>query len=711
MRLSLRFTPWMLLLLAPGAHAQVVNDPSRADGAHKVRIKAADFQRAQPIPTHANNKDLSDFGRWATFSKGLPHNSYGEPDPTQYDALLTALLSGDPAQLEAVVLGGERRLVNPQAGFAYALEGADAQAVTMRPAPDFDSAEASGEMEELYWMSLLRDVSFDQYASNRRIVQAATRLSQLQEFRGAKEKTGLVTPATLFRAETSGALRGPYVSQFLLKTIPYGGGPLVTESDVNPPGVGVEPGAHQPIEQRIWTRPAGDDRVTFYNEWLSIQNGANPADPTDTLEDFDDTRRYIRNGRDLAEWVHFDYPLQASLNAAFLLARQGDFLPNGKYDPDPKSSPLADDPNSPYRFYQKQEAFVTYGNSEAQSVTALVTNTVLRAQWFQKWQTHRRLRPEEYGGRVHHTLSGTVYYPVPPELLYSPILSAVFDHNQQRNIDRGLGTDGTYLLSQTFPEGSPIHPAYASGHSTYMGAGITVLKAFYGDVPVINPQVSNEDGTALVPYSGKLMMFDELDKLASNVGMARLFAGVHYRSDHDNAVRLGELYALRTLQDWARLNPEPLLGDSRGGGFQVRTLGGNTLTVSAEAPALPNHVSVVNGFVLYNLSTHQPIPGFTPLYNGAVIDISDLAAQGININKVSILARTFQPAVGSVQFWYDGNIYVDDANPYLPSDDPSALTPFQLTVGTHVLRATPFSAANAGGLGGGPLTLRFTVQQ
>ena len=711
MRATVRLAPWLLLLLAPGASAQVVNNPDRADSALKVRVHAAEFQRAQSIPTHANNNDLNDFGRWATYSKGLPHGGNGEPDPVQYDALLAALLSGLPSQLEAVVLGGERRLVNPQAGFAYSLEGADAQAVTLRPAPDFDSAEVAGEMEELYWMSLVRDVRFDQYAADPRIAQAVSRLNQLREYRGARVASGMVTPATLFRADLSGAVQGPFLSQFLLKTVPYGGGPLVTESDVNPPAVGVEPTAHQPVEQRIWTRFAGDDRVTAYNEWLDIQNGAPPGDPVDTLEDLDDTRRYIRNGRDLAEWVHFDYPLQASLNAAFLLARQGDFSPDGKYDADPKSSQRMGGVTGAYFFSKNQEPFVTHGNSEVQSVTALVTNTVLRAQWFQKWQTHRRLRPEEYGGRVHHTLTGTVSYPVPSELLGSPVLPLVLARNAQRNAERGLGSAGTYLLSQTFPEGSPIHPAYSSGHSTYMGAGITVLKAFYSNVPVINPQVPSADGTALVPYSGTLMMFDELDKLASNVGVARLFAGVHYRSDHDHASRLGELYALRTLQDWARLAPEWPFGTGRVVGYSVqRTLGGNPVLVTATTPALPNHVSAVNRFSLYSLSTGNPIPGFTPLYNGAVIDISDLAAQGINIDKVSVLASTFQPVVGSVRFTYDGVTYTDNANPYLPTDDLSAPA-FSLTVGTHVLTAVPYSAASAGGLGGVPLTIRFTVQQ
>jgi hypothetical protein len=701
--------PLLLALLAPVAQAQVVNDSTRPDGAKAVRDAASAFQRSQTQATHQNNNDLQDFGRWAVYSKGLPHNTVGETTASQFDALLNALLTGNPAQLEAVVLAGPRKLVNPQAGFSFVLEGADPQAITMGPAPDFDSAEVSGEMSELYWMSLARDVSFDQYGTNSQIASAASALSGARIYRGARNSSGFVTPATVFRAELPGAVTGPFVSQFLLKTVPFGGGPLVTESEGNPPPAGTEPTAHQPIEQRIWTRFAGDDRVTQYDEWLAIQNGALPADPTDTLEDFDNTRRYIRNGRDLAEWVHFDYPLQASLNAAFLLARQGDFLPDGKYDPDPKSSPRAQDANNPYQSYAKQEPFVTFGNSDAQSVTSLVTNTALRAQWFQKWQVHRRLRPEEYGGLVNLTRSGLRTYPIPSELLNASVLPLVFQRNAVRNAERGLGTGGTYLLSQAFPEGSPLHPAYASGHSTYMGAGTTILKAFYADFPVINPQVPNADGTALVPFSGTLMMFDELDKLVSNVGVARLFAGVHYRSDHDNAARLGELYALRTLQDWSRLYPERLPNGTPFQGFQVRTFGGNTVTVNATGPALPNAVSRVDSFTLLDAYTKQPISGYDPIYNGMVLDFSDLAARGHT--QFIVRANTYPQNVGSVRFVINGTPRIRSAYPYYlgdGQDDAGQLVP--LGVGNLVITATPYSGAGATGIGGVPLTGRGTVQ-
>jgi hypothetical protein len=702
MRTSLRSIPW-LVLLATASQAQVVNDTARPDQAKAVRDAASTFQRGRPVATHANNNDRADFGRWATFSKGLAHDSNGEPNATQYDALLAALLTGDPAALEAVVLGGTRPLNNPQAGFSFVLEGADPQALTMRPAPDFDSVEAAGEMEELYWMSLVRDVRFDQYTSTSIISEAVDALNALPEYRGAKNVSGLVSTGNIFRAEDSGSEAGPFISQFLYKTIPYGGGPLVQTTETNPPPSGVEPTAHQPIEQRVYTRLPGDDRVTAVSEWLSIQNGAAPADPVDTLEDLDATRRYLRNGRDLAEWVHFDYPLQASLNAALIMARQGDFASNGRYDSDPSSSPRAADLNSPYRGYGNQEPFVTFGNSDVQSLTALVTNTALRAQWFQKWQVHRRLRPEEYGGRVHTTLAGTRVFPVPARLLNANVLTQVFARNAQRNAERGLGSGGTYLLNQAFPEGSPVHPAYGSGHSTYMGAGITVLKAFYADFPVRNPQVPNADGTALVAFSGSLTMFNELDKLASNVGVGRLFAGVHYRSDHDHAVRLGELYALRALQDWTRLYPEDGFQ-----GFQVRTLGGNTVTVNATGPVLPTSVTTVNSFTLYNQDTGQPVPAANPIRNGQVIRLGELGLTNANLN---IRANTYPPTtVGSVRFNYDGTVYTESAAPYfLDGDDGSRNINLKAT-GTHVLTGVPFSEAAGAGVGGVPLTLRFNIQ-
>ena len=53
------------------------------------------------------------------------------------------------------------------------------------------------------------------------------------------------------------------------------------------------------------------DYLISYHTWLSSQNGI-----VTEIEHIDtNTPRYIRNGRDLAECVHKDYPCQGFLNA------------------------------------------------------------------------------------------------------------------------------------------------------------------------------------------------------------------------------------------------------------------------------------------------------------------------------------------------------------------------------------------------------------
>jgi hypothetical protein len=41
----------------------------------------------------------------------------------------------------------------------------------------------------------------------------------------------------------------------------------------------------------------------------------------------------------------------------------------------------------------------------------------------------------------------------------------------------------------------------------------------------------------------------ELNKLASNVSLGRNFAGVHWRSDHAESLRLGEQVAIHLLRE------------------------------------------------------------------------------------------------------------------------------------------------------------------
>jgi hypothetical protein len=67
--------------------------------------------------------------------------------------------------------------------------------------------------------------------------------------------------------------------------------------------------------------------------------------------------------------------------------------------------------------------------------------------------------------------------------------------------------------------GTPRHPAYPSGHSTYSASAARYLGRFF-------PKWK-----------------EELDKMADNIGMARLWAAVHWRSDHTFGRTVGSAVA------------------------------------------------------------------------------------------------------------------------------------------------------------------------
>jgi hypothetical protein len=109
---------------------------------------------------------------------------------------------------------------------------------------------------------------------------------------------------------------------------------------------------------------------------------------------------------------------------------------------------------------------------------------------------------------------------------------------------------GSYLLPQVYPESSPLHPSYPSGHAVVAGACVTILKAYFDESAVIsNPVKPSPDGVALERYDGRLTIGDELDKLASNVALGRNMAGIHYRSDYEAGLNLGEEVAIRLLEE------------------------------------------------------------------------------------------------------------------------------------------------------------------
>src|SRR6476660_3832489 len=126
----------------------------RREQAYKLRVEAAKYWLTQPLADHTTNGDEERYpSRIGSYTKGLPHNRFGEVDPYAWSTLIAALDSGSPAAFENIVLGGGRPLGNPQSGLAFDLEGLDSQAMAPKIPPTLASAEEAAEMTELYWMS------------------------------------------------------------------------------------------------------------------------------------------------------------------------------------------------------------------------------------------------------------------------------------------------------------------------------------------------------------------------------------------------------------------------------------------------------------------------------------------------------------------------------------------------------------------------------
>jgi hypothetical protein len=130
-------------------------------------------------------------------------------------------------------------------------------------------------------------------------------------------------------------------------------------------------------------------------------------------------------------------------------------------------------------------------------------------------------------------------------------------------------------LPLAFPEGSPLHPSYGAGHATVAGACVTILKAWFDESAIIeNPVVPDSTGQTLTQYSGDtLTIGGELNKLVSNVALGRNIAGVHWRSDGTESLKLGEAIAISILRDQKACYNEQFSG------FSLTKFDGTTITV------------------------------------------------------------------------------------------------------------------------------------
>ncbi|HUI83051.1 MAG TPA: twin-arginine translocation signal domain-containing protein, partial [Candidatus Binatia bacterium] len=490
------------------AEASVVHYKSyyRANDSFNYRKSTAQAEKID-LGELPDNGDLQRFTDYSgNFSKCLQHDALGTPNRASYKSLLYALQTGRFQDFENVLVGNpggnapNSTLNGPQGTFAFDLEGRDSHATLIPPAPSVSSAQTAAEEVEHYWAALMRDTPFEDYPSSSLAAQACVDLNSMSY---VSQHVSIypypVRPQNLFRGQFvpgDGNVKGPYISQFALQPTFFGALPV-------------------PCRNRRFASisEGGADYMTSPVEYQNVQNGFVPG----ASLVFDSTDRYFRMGRDLSAYTHVDVPYQEYLVAMLLLAQMK--------APVNRGNPYG----YPYGRGRTTHGFVTFGsefcNLDAATTLAEMATRALKAAWFHKWIVNLRMRPEEYGALVHANL--THQHPMPqaaqalhPDVLHSAVLSLIYS---QYN---------SFLLPQAFPEGSPTHPCYPTGHGTAGGACITAIKFFFDCNQPIRPlltamgsevMVPTSDGLSLEPYTGadrdSLTINGELSKLGWNISL------------------------------------------------------------------------------------------------------------------------------------------------------------------------------------------------
>ncbi len=209
------------------------------------------FNTPAPGPAHPNNGDenltVPCGARFVgNFHRTLPHNQWGEiADANQYNLLVYGLTG--PQSEAALLIEQIAKGATDSAGLAAPLTGRANErllplpsSLTMPPAPKVQGASIGAEMVELYWMALLRDLSFAEFAGNPLVDQASADIAAAfnstahdtrpdpgepqpkLDFPSADGHTASISSKTLFRCGLPGEDQGPNVSQFFLKNIRYG---------------------------------------------------------------------------------------------------------------------------------------------------------------------------------------------------------------------------------------------------------------------------------------------------------------------------------------------------------------------------------------------------------------------------------------------------------------------------------------------------------
>jgi hypothetical protein len=513
----------------------------RANNAKAARVNAANRERAVALPPHTTNGDEQLYqDRSASYSKGLLQSTFGVVNPSAWQSFKKAIASGSATDWNNIVIGGTRTQNGPQGAYAFTLEGTDSGAFGNAPSPENQqnlvvvppfaavaSADYGQQLVENYWGSLLRDVAFTDYGTNTTAIAAAAEMTTFPDYKGPRDINGNVTTDLLFRGGYPGETVGPYMSQFMILPTSFG---------------------QQPLSQQMTTYVANVDYMTDLTTWQQVQNGSS----TGLSLQKDSTLRFLHDGRGLGAWTHADVLFQGYFIAFLVLAGLG--------------APV--NPGSPYFGNRTQNGFGTFGGPDFAASLGEIAAKAINAVWYQKWLVHLTPRPESGGGLVHLELSGIKGVQAVPN---SNVLNS-------QAVAQTFSKTGSWLCSQAFPEGSPTHPSYPTGHGTVAGACITLLKFFFDETFVFTaPMMPANDGLSLVPFVGSpLTVGGELNKLAHNVSFGHgIHPSIHWRSDTDQSIVLGETFAISYLQEKAKTYNEKFT-------ISFTKVDGTTCTISNE---------------------------------------------------------------------------------------------------------------------------------
>ena len=525
------------------------NSANRTNDAFSYRKNMAQAEKINvgPQPDNGDAARFSDSS--CSYSKGLLHDALGVPNAAAMLTLKNAFATGNPADFANIIVGTpgggpNSKLNGPQVALAFDLEGRDSHCTVIPPAPSVASAQTAAEQVEHYWAGLLRDVPFADYGTNPLAGQAVADMNNLSYVNspGNDQIPRPVTRQNLFRGQIvpgDGNVMGPHVSQFMVQPTNYGA---------------------QFLDQKYQTFLPGQEFMKQVSTYQNIQNGGASEGPVN----LDPTPRYIRNGRDLAAYTRVDVLFQGYFTAFLILAGIG----------------AAPNPGSPYLGSLTQKAFATLGGPDAAGTLCEMATRALKAAWFHKWMKDLRMRPEEYGALVHARKTNASPMPQAAAALHSDVLNSAA-------LPLVFAQNGTYLLPQPFPEGSPTHPCYPTGHGTVGGACITALKFFSNGSQKIRPLLTaagrdvyepDAAGFLLNTYTGAdrndLDLNGELNKLAFNISFGHgIHAGIHFRSSTYWSILLGEQVALSVLRDRAKSYNEPF-------SISIKKFDGTTATIT-----------------------------------------------------------------------------------------------------------------------------------